>query len=62
VERQLNHCVRDGLLILTTRVGNKGSKTGVETKGYKLPEEKVCNLSYLNILTCFTNLLCFSIG
>ena len=55
VERQLNYCVRDGLLILTKRVGNKGSKAGVETEGYKLPEEKVCYLSYLNILTCFTN-------
>ncbi|CAI6371186.1 unnamed protein product [Macrosiphum euphorbiae] len=41
VERQLNYCVRDGLLILTKRVGNKGSKAGVETEGYKLPEEKV---------------------
>lgn len=41
VGRQLNYCVRDGLLILTKRVGNKGSKVGVETEGYKLPEEKV---------------------
>lgn len=41
VGRQLNYCVRDGLLILTKRVGNKGSKAGVETEGYKLPEEKV---------------------
>ncbi|XP_060856969.1 zinc finger MYND domain-containing protein 11-like [Metopolophium dirhodum] len=40
VERQLNYCVRDGLLILTKKVGIKGSKAGVETKGYKLPEEK----------------------
>ncbi|XP_008187263.1 zinc finger MYND domain-containing protein 11 [Acyrthosiphon pisum] len=40
VGRQLNYCVRDGLLILTKRVGNKGSKAGVETEGYKLPEEK----------------------
>lgn len=41
VGRQLNYCVRDGLLTLTKRVSNKGSKAGVETEGYKLPEEKV---------------------
>jgi len=56
VGRQLNYCVRDGLLILTKRVGNKGSKAGVETEGYKLPEEKVSDLFCLNILTYLTNL------
>jgi len=51
VGRQLNYCVRDGLLILTKRVGNKGSKAGVETEGYKLPEEKVyeLNITFYNI-------------
>ncbi|VVC34742.1 Zinc finger, PHD-type,PWWP domain,Bromodomain,Zinc finger, FYVE/PHD-type,Zinc finger [Cinara cedri] len=42
VGRQLNYCVRDGLMILTKRVKvQKGSKTGVATEGYKLPKEKV---------------------
>lgn len=44
VGRQLNYCVRDGLLILTKKVGIKGSKVGVETEGYRLPEEKVYQL------------------
>ncbi|XP_054271302.1 zinc finger MYND domain-containing protein 11 isoform X2 [Macrosteles quadrilineatus] len=41
VTRQLNYCVRDGLLQLTKRVGFKGSKIGVETEGYNLPGETV---------------------
>lgn len=41
--------MRDGLLILTKRVGNKGSKAGVETEGYKLPEEKVSAFNFCSI-------------
>lgn len=37
VTRQLNYCVRDGLLHLTKRVGIKGSKAGIETESYNLP-------------------------
>lgn len=38
VRRQLNHCVRDGLVLLIKRVGFKGSKIGVEQEGYRLPQ------------------------
>ncbi|KAK7791097.1 hypothetical protein R5R35_000516 [Gryllus longicercus] len=41
VRRQLNHCVRDGLLRLIKRVGYKGSKIGVEQEGYRLPQDKL---------------------
>ncbi|KAJ9580569.1 hypothetical protein L9F63_024249, partial [Diploptera punctata] len=33
VRRQLNHCVRDGLIRLIKRIGFKGSKIGVEQEG-----------------------------
>lgn len=39
--RQLNYCVRDGLLQLTKKIGFKGSKIGIEQEGYKLPKDKV---------------------
>lgn len=39
--RQINYCVRDGLLKVIKKVGSKGSKIGVEQEGYKLPEDKV---------------------
>ncbi|XP_014250879.1 zinc finger MYND domain-containing protein 11 [Cimex lectularius] len=38
VVSQLDYCVRDGLLLITKRKGNKGSKVGVEQEGYKLPD------------------------
>ncbi|XP_021930541.1 zinc finger MYND domain-containing protein 11-like isoform X2 [Zootermopsis nevadensis] len=38
VRRQLNHCVRDGLVRLIKRMGFKGSKIGVEQEGYRLPQ------------------------
>ncbi|XP_046669765.1 zinc finger MYND domain-containing protein 11-like isoform X2 [Homalodisca vitripennis] len=41
VTRQLNYCVRDGLLQMTKHVGFKGSKIGVETESYKLPGDEV---------------------
>lgn len=41
VRRQLNHCVRDGLLRLIKRVGYKGSKIGIEQEGYRLPQDKL---------------------
>ncbi|XP_069700462.1 zinc finger MYND domain-containing protein 11 isoform X2 [Periplaneta americana] len=39
VRRQLNHCVRDGLIRLIKRMGYKGSKIGVEQEGYRLPQD-----------------------
>jgi hypothetical protein len=42
VRRQLNHCVRDGLVRLIKRMGFKGSKIGVEQEGYRLPQNMVC--------------------
>ncbi|PNF16453.1 Zinc finger MYND domain-containing protein 11 [Cryptotermes secundus] len=39
VRRQLNHCVRDGLVRLIKRMGVKGSKIGVEQEGYRLPQD-----------------------
>lgn len=41
VGRQINYCVRDGLLKVIKKVGSKGSKIGIEQEGYKLPEDKV---------------------
>lgn len=41
VTRQLNYCVRDGLLQIIKRIGFKGSKVGVETEGYKIPTDEV---------------------
>ncbi|XP_068086019.1 zinc finger MYND domain-containing protein 11 isoform X2 [Anabrus simplex] len=41
VRRQLNHCVRDGLIRLIKRMGFKGSKIGVEQEGYRLPTDTV---------------------
>lgn len=37
VVRQLNHCVRDGLIEITKRTINKGTYVGSEQEGYKLP-------------------------
>jgi hypothetical protein len=42
VRRQLNHCVRDGLVRLVKRMGFKGSKIGIEQEGYCLPQNTVC--------------------
>ncbi|XP_065223247.1 zinc finger MYND domain-containing protein 11 isoform X2 [Planococcus citri] len=41
VGRQINYCVRDGLLKVIKKVGSKGSKCGIEQEGYKLPEDKL---------------------
>lgn len=41
VGRQINHCVRDGLLKVIKKIGTKGSKMGLEQEGYKLPEDKL---------------------
>lgn len=41
VGRQINYCVRDGLLKVIKKIGSKGSKIGVEQEGYKLPDDKV---------------------
>jgi len=46
VRRQLNYCVRDGLVQFIKKVGHKGSKTGVVQEGYKLPPKMVCILFY----------------
>ncbi|EEB12129.1 zinc finger protein MYND domain-containing protein, putative [Pediculus humanus corporis] len=37
VTRQLNHCVRDGLIEITKRTISKGNYIGSEQEGYKLP-------------------------
>jgi hypothetical protein len=47
VRRQLNHCVRDGLVRLIKRVGFKGSKIGVEQEGYRLPQNMVCIVFFI---------------
>uniref|UniRef100_A0A1B6CUA8 MYND-type domain-containing protein n=1 Tax=Clastoptera arizonana TaxID=38151 RepID=A0A1B6CUA8_9HEMI len=39
VTKQLNYCVRDGLILLTSRVGIKGAKTGIVQESYKLPHQ-----------------------
>ncbi|XP_050418210.1 zinc finger MYND domain-containing protein 11 [Patella vulgata] len=38
VQKQLNLAVKDGLIIHYTAIGSKGSKTGVEQEGYKIPQ------------------------
>lgn len=50
VRRQLNHCVRDGLVRLIKRMGFKGSKIGVEQEGYRLPQDTVC-ISYIDLIS-----------
>lgn len=47
VSRQLNYCIRDGLLKVIKKVGSKGSKVGVQQEGYRLPDEKVSISSFL---------------
>lgn len=49
VRRQLNHCVRDGLVRLIKRMGFKGSKIGVEQEGYRLPQDTVC-MSHVDMI------------
>jgi hypothetical protein len=51
VRRQLNHCVRDGLVRLIKRVGFKGSKIGVEQEGYRLPQNMVCIMFLIKYVT-----------
>ncbi|XKL59684.1 hypothetical protein PGB90_000700 [Kerria lacca] len=41
VGRQINYCVRDGLLKVIKKIGSKGSKIGIEQEGYKLPDDKL---------------------
>lgn len=53
VTRQLNYCVRDGLLQIIKRIGFKGSKVGVETEGYKIPTDEVVHYFYLFFVQCF---------
>jgi len=53
VRRQLNHCVRDGLVRLIKRVGFKGSKIGVEQEGYRLPQNMVCIMFFFFKVCCF---------
>jgi hypothetical protein len=49
VRRQLNHCVRDGLVRLIKRMGFKGSKIGIEQEGYRLPQDTVC-MSHVDLI------------
>ncbi|XP_029641211.1 zinc finger MYND domain-containing protein 11-like isoform X2 [Octopus sinensis] len=37
--KQLQNAVKDNLIISYTAIGNKGSKTGMEQKGYKISDE-----------------------
>ncbi|XP_014274946.1 zinc finger MYND domain-containing protein 11 isoform X2 [Halyomorpha halys] len=52
VSRQLQYCVRDGLLLVRKSKGSKGSK-GVEQEGYKLPEIENDNNSKSHDWYCF---------
>ena len=38
VEKQLHYAVLDNLILSYTGVGFKGSKTGVEYEGFRVPE------------------------
>ncbi|ESP01788.1 hypothetical protein LOTGIDRAFT_225154 [Lottia gigantea] len=37
-QKQLNLAVKDGLIISYTAIGSKGSKTGIEQEGFKIPQ------------------------
>lgn len=49
VGRQINYCVRDGLLKVIKKIGSKGSKVGIEQEGYKLPDDKVRSEFYFQL-------------
>ena len=37
LERHLEECAADNLIAITRKVGQKGSKVGVEQEGFRLP-------------------------
>lgn len=51
VIRQLNHCVRDGLIEITKRTISKGNYVGSEQEGYKLPLLTVRIFTFVFFLT-----------
>lgn len=49
--RQLNNAVEDGFIIEYTAVGFKGSRTGLEQEGYRLPSPE--EMEIVSIVICF---------
>ncbi|RXG56046.1 Zinc finger MYND domain-containing protein 11 [Armadillidium vulgare] len=41
VEKHLDECTLDNLIIVSRKVGQKGSKVGVEQEGFRLPTPPV---------------------
>ena len=39
-EKHLHYAVKDGVIISYTAVGKKGSMTGIEQEGFRIPEEE----------------------
>lgn len=64
VTRQLNHCVRDGLIEVTKRTVSKGNHAGSEQEWYKLPMLKVKSDSafYYDLQSVYYALNCYSIA
>lgn len=41
VEKHLDECTLDNLIIVSRKVGQKGSKVGIEQEGFRLPSPPV---------------------
>ena len=41
VEKHLEECASDNLIAVTRKVGQKGSKVGIEQEGFRLPTPPV---------------------
>lgn len=64
VERQLHYAVLDNLILSYTGVGFKGSKTGVEYEGFRIPDqgevELVCDQKcFCHFIFQIKNCYCF---
>ena len=56
--RQLNYVVDDGFIVEYTALGCKGSRTGLEQEGYKIPTAD--ELDIVSFMFCFFKILfCF---
>lgn len=46
VEKHLEECASDNLIAVTRKVGQKGSKVGIEQEGFRLPTPPVSSHSH----------------
>lgn len=59
VEKHLEECASDNLIAVTRKVGQKGSKVGIEQEGFRLPTPPVSTFYNVKISALQTSKVIF---